>query len=251
MVRIIEEMSLNALPALETMIYDGWVLRFSRGYARRANSIYPLYQSKENINEKISKCEELYKSKGLDVIYKITKAAFPSNLDLLLEEYGYIIDAPTSVQGMNLDNVEEIKNESIICSSTINDEWFHSFCRMDNVSGEKRDVLYNTLENIIPKKFFVSLQRDEKIIGCGLGVLENDFIGLYNIVIDKEYRNKGYGREIVLSLLKLGKENGAKKAYLQVMENNPPALKLYSNVGFKEEYKYWYRVKKRVDLLKG
>jgi len=244
MIRTIEEMSLNALPALETMIYDGWVLRFSKGYARRANSIYPLYQSMENINEKISKCESLYKSKGLDAIYKITKAAFPSNLDLLLEEYGYIIDAPTSVQVMNLDNVEEARNEGIICSSTINHEWFDSFCRIVNESEEKREVLYNTLDNIIPKKFFVSLQRGEKIIGCGLGVLENDYMGLYNIVVDKEYRNKGYGREIVLSLLKLGKENGTMKAYLQVMENNPPALKLYSNIGFKEEYKYWYRVKK-------
>ena len=244
MVRIIEEMSLNALPALETMIYDGWVLRFSKGYARRSNSIYPLYQSMENINEKISKCESLYKSKGLDVIYKITKAAFPSNLDLLLEEYGYIIDAPTSVQVMDLDNIGEIKNENIICSSNINDEWFDNFCRLVNESEEKKDVMHSALDNVIPKKFFVSLRIDEKIIGCGLGVLENDYIGLYNIAVDKEYRNKGYGREIVISLLKLGKENGAKKAYLQVMENNPPALKLYSNVGFKEEYKYWYRVKK-------
>jgi len=244
MVRTIEEMSLNALPALETMIYDGWVLRFSKGYARRANSIYPLYETKENINEKISKCEELYKSKGLDVIYKVTSVAFPSNLDLLLEEYGYIIDAPTSVQVMNLDNVEEIKNENITCSSTINDEWFDNFCRLVNEPEEKRGVLHSTLENIIPKKFFVSLRIDEKIIGCGLGVLENDYIGLYNIAVDKEYRNKGYGRELVSCLLMLGRECGAKKAYLQVMENNPPALKLYSNVGFKEEYKYWYRVKK-------
>jgi len=245
MLRTIEEMSLNALPALETMIYDGWILRFSRGHARRSNSIYPLYESRENINEKISKCEELYNSKELDVIYKITSVAFPSNLDCLLEECGYIIDAPTSVQIMDLDNIKEIDNKNIIYSSTINDSWFQGFCRIVNESEEKKEILYNTLENIIPKKFFVLMQQEEKVIGCGLGVLQDDFIGVYNIVIDKEYRNKGYGREIVMNLLNLGKYNGAKKAYLQVMENNQPALRLYSNIGFKEEYKYWYRVKKK------
>lgn len=245
MIRAIEEMSLNALPALENMIYDGWLLRFSKGYARRANSIYPLYQSKEHIHQKIKICEDIYSSKGLNVIYKITPAVYPSNLDSILEESGYRVDAPTSVQVMSLDTIEEISSENIIFSSNVNEQWLENFCRMDNVSEERRDILKNTLENIIPKKYFVLIQHEGKVIGCGLGVLEDDFTGLYSIVIDKEYRNKGYGRELVLSLLKLGKENGAKKAYLQVMLNNAPALKLYSNIGFKEQYQYWYRVKEK------
>jgi N-acetylglutamate synthase len=33
-------------------------------------------------------------------------------------------------------------------------------------------------------------------------------------------------------------------AYLQVMLDNPVALNLYDSLGFKEIYKYWYRVKK-------
>jgi hypothetical protein len=43
MIRFIEELSLSALPALETVFLDGWVLRFSNDYTRRANSINPLY----------------------------------------------------------------------------------------------------------------------------------------------------------------------------------------------------------------
>ena len=38
----IEELSMNALPAMQTQIYDGWVIRFADGYTKRANSINPI-----------------------------------------------------------------------------------------------------------------------------------------------------------------------------------------------------------------
>lgn len=244
MIRSIEEMSMNALPAYENMIYDGWIMRFTKGYkAKRANSVYPLYKSTYDVNEKIKKCEEIYSSKGLDTVFKMTDEACPSNLDAILDKRGYKIDSPTSVQVLNLCNIQEPENEDIIISTSINNQWFGFLCAIDNIPDKNRAIQEEILKNIIPQKYFVLLQREDRIVGCGLGVVDNDFIGIYSIAVDKEYRNKGYGKEIVLNLLKMGKVHGAKKAYLQVMLNNLPALKLYSGIGFKEEYRYWYRVK--------
>ncbi|MNW35347.1 Acetyltransferase (GNAT) family protein [compost metagenome] len=93
---------------------------------------------------------------------------------------------------------------------------------------------------------FISLYYEGKVVACGLGVIEREYIGLYDIITDIEYRNRGFGEQLLLNLLKWGCENGAKYSYLAVVMNNIPALQLYSKIGYLEAYKYWYRVKDTV-----
>src|SRR4051812_28687177 len=97
LIRDMEERSINAWPALQTLLYDGWVLRFSNRYTRRANSVNPLYPSTLGINQKISACEQFYGRHGLNTVFKMTAQSTPG-LDALLAEQGYWPDAHTSVQ---------------------------------------------------------------------------------------------------------------------------------------------------------
>ena len=99
------------------------------------------------------------------------------------------------------------------------------------------------LYNIASKKCFAVLLKENQVISCGLGVLEKQYIGLFEIITAKTERRKGFGEELILNLLAWGKQNGAKKAYLQVVMNNEPALNLYSKLGFQEVYQYFYRIK--------
>jgi ribosomal protein S18 acetylase RimI-like enzyme len=82
-----------------------------------------------------------------------------------------------------------------------------------------------------------------KIISCGLGVLYSGYLGLFDIITDASYRQQGYGKLLIKNLINWGINNFAQTAYLQVMVNNIPAINLYSNLGFREQYQYWYRVK--------
>jgi GNAT superfamily N-acetyltransferase len=242
MIRIIEELSLNAWPSLHTILYDGWILRFADGYTKRANSIIPLYSSSLDLHEKISTCEKIYKEKNQKVIYKMTSAPVPADLDSELESRGYKTDALTSIQLIDLSNKITSASTSVILSSELTEEWLEAFCTMSNISINNKTVLGQILNLIILKKCFVSITTGSRITACGLGVIQNGYMGIFDIVTDLSFRKKGFATNIMEGLLSWGKANNAHTAYLQVMLNNEAALKLYEKLGFKEEYKYWYRV---------
>ena len=84
----IEEILINAFPAVEREIYDGWILNFSGGYTYRANCIYPFYHSTYDLEEKVIYCENQYRELLLPAVYKMTEA-IPKALDELLEVRGY------------------------------------------------------------------------------------------------------------------------------------------------------------------
>ena len=44
MIRYLEELALNAWTSIQTVVYDGWLIRFSNGYTKRANSVNPIYE---------------------------------------------------------------------------------------------------------------------------------------------------------------------------------------------------------------
>ena len=90
MIRTIEELSMNAWPALQTLHYDGWVLRLAAGYTRRANSVYPLYPSRIDLDEKIKSCKFLYRARNLPAVFKLTETSMPEALDASLDEHGYL-----------------------------------------------------------------------------------------------------------------------------------------------------------------
>jgi len=234
---------MNAWPSLQTMLYDGWVLRFAHGVTRRSNSINPIYQSLINLEEKIAFCEKVYSDKNLPTIFKLTSACNPPELDEVLSKRNYVRQAETSVQTYDLTTVLFETNTRIILDETLDEKWVNSFVDLNKFEDDKTQIYHEILKNIIPDTVYASYRISNQIVGCGLGVKQGDFIGLFDIVVDEEHRGVGLGYYIVTALMQWGKSKGATTAYLQVMTDNEIALHLYKKLGFLEKYKYWYRVK--------
>ncbi len=242
MIRYIEELSLNAWASLQTVVYDGWILRFSNGYTKRANSINPIYGSTEDLDYKLQYCEDIFLARNLKPVFKMTKSVYPESLDAILEERGYTSIDHTSVQLLSLSELRNPVIHTVRFDQELTDEWLNQFCMLNNQKANKT-TMKQMLSLILPKTCFVSLYDSDTLVGCGLGVLERGYLGVFDIVTDLRHRNRGFGEQLMLNLLKWGKDNGAEYAYLQVMLNNAPARRLYSKLGFQESYRYWYRLK--------
>ena len=243
MIRRLEEFSLNAWPALQTLLYDGWVLRFANGYTKRANSINPLYASTLDLREKIEYCERVYQSRNQRVVFKMTASVQPENLDEVLNRAGYRVDSPTSVQLLDLAALSEKPIHPATLSETLTDTWLDDFCQLSKTHDRDKPTIKRMLGQGILQECFAEIRDGDRAIVLGLGVLQVPYIAFFDIVVAPDMRNRGFGKQIMLSLLEWGKRNGAGVAYLSVMLNNPPALRLYEKLGFKEVYQYWYRIK--------
>ena len=243
MIQKIEEISLNAWPALETIQYDGWVIRYANGVTKRSNSVNPIYESSQNIDDKIEYCERFYRSKTLPVCFKITEIAQPSGLDQILEAHGYEHKYDVSIQLMDISNFSTETDKHIHLLEGTDDLWLNHYIKMNGSKLSDKPVYKKIIDKIASQKCLFTLTLNDTVIGCGLGVVEDKFVGLFDIVIDQQYRNHGFGKILIENILKWGKSKGADNAYLQVLADNAPTIRLYEKVGFKEKYSYWYRIK--------
>ncbi len=246
-IRQFEELSANAWAAPFTTLYDGWVIRYARGYTRRANSVMPLYPGALPLDDKLSYCEQFFEDRSLSTIFKMTTAALPTNLDDALAQLGYTYGAATSVQTLDLNRLTVAMNTGMAqldIRSYPSKVWIGAFQKMNDVAAIHHEVSRQMLaEHLLQPTHFVLLWDGSDPVAVAMLVIERGYAGIFDVVVNPQHRGNGYGRQMMLYLLALAQQNGAHTAYLQVMQENERAQRLYESLGFREVYSYWYRRK--------
>lgn len=240
----LEELSLNGWPALQTVIYDGWLLRFAEGYSKRSNSINPIYSNTLELDSKIKSCEEMYEQKGLRPVFKISPFTQPAFLDEELSVRGYEWIDQAIVKTVHLCDVASPSHADIGMESTITESWLDAITVFSKLSEDQRLITKKMLEQSPLEKCYAILHDNGIPVACGYAVIEDGWAGIYDIVTDPSRRNKGYGEQLVLHLLKWSKGRGATDGYLIVVKNNVPANRMYDKIGYVSQYEYGYRVKR-------
>ena len=272
-----QELTLNAFPVLHTEVYDGWILRFSGGEGYQGNCISPLYLSTRAYEDKIDYCENKFREKGLPCVFKMTPnvpAALDQQLAMRqyeLEDKTYIMEcsltsedslsseeaqvlssgSPTGEDGAQENNI--LAKTEIRLSHEIDDNWLEAFLTLEGMDKDICPETARAMLNAIRKPVYcAALYENEishgsnadcgRIVGCGLGVVEDNKIGIYDIRVESSFRQNGIGARICRAIMEEGKKEGAQKAFLHVSATNRPAVRLYQGLGFEEAYTYWYRV---------
>jgi ribosomal protein S18 acetylase RimI-like enzyme len=246
-IRHMEELSMNAWPALRQVFHDGWVLRFADGYTGRANSVHPLYDGTRDVEAKLQFCRRRYARVGIPLLFRMTEAARPTGLDDHLERLNFRAFNHASVQVKELpaDDATDAAVGDARGSETRTDAWTETVARFKAISPRQATTLAAILDHLTSPAYFATVYEGGEPVACGLAVAEDGWAGLFDIVTREDRRGRGHGSDLVRHLLGWARRQGATRAYLQVMLHNAPALRLYERLGFREAYQYWYRAAPR------
>jgi len=252
--RRIEEASLRAWPALTESDFDGWRLRFADGYTRRANSITPLGPSRLDLGDKITTCERLYAERGLPAIFRVTPFAPPA-LEEILAARRYTFRDQVEVRARALQGGPTVAGSparpftarSVRLWDLGLDRWLDVFAGLSGSADANRDAHRRVLSAVPGRRRLLTLAADDRPVACGMCVLHDGLLGLFDLITARDSRGRGFGSEILRRALRWGARAGAEAAYLQVLEENRVACRLYQRAGFAVVYRYHYREPPRED----
>ena len=245
LIKTIEDLSLNAWPSHQIELYDGWILRFSYFYTHRTNSVEQIGPSTIPVEEKIRYCESIYRRWGTPCIFKISPLVDPSFAQLL-ESKGYVTEHITNVMTMDLSDFDAASPDvPVTVSSFIPPKWIDGLFALKGTTNVMHRMVVPSMYRAIPKETVCTSISDDsgKIVATGLGIRDRDYIGVYAIHVHPDYRRRHYADSICRTILQKGKELGATRAYLQVVEGNTPAIYLYESLGFSYFYTYRFLLK--------
>jgi len=239
----IEAAASRAWPPIEREALHGWLLRYGRAGSRRLNSVQTLeFGPGTDLDESLAVVERWYQARQLPSCFQLNDAVRPTDLDAVLNDRGYERITPTSVM---------IANElpAIECHDLRIEILPHADARVlraitdPSWPAEKKDErvdLFARLES--PHVFALVMEGGDPIAG-GMCAVDGQLAGLFSMRTQAAHRGRGLARAVALRLMRWAREQGVRQLYLQVEDDNAPALHLYRQLGFERVYGYHYREK--------
>ena len=239
-VRRLEELAFRGWPALESRDIDGWRLRFSDGYTKRANSINALGPDAQTDAATVHRLEASYLARGQSPVWRLSPLAPPALADLLADR-GYRTLERSLLQVCPLHPGFAADPEVRIHPQPT-PAWIEAFCTYSPIRPEHRDTMRRMLAAIAAPAGFAFVQEAGRPLAMAIGAVEGDHMGLFDVLVMPQARRRGLARRITESLYAWAWQQGARFAYLQVVATNDAALPLYAAQGFRTVYAYEYRV---------
>jgi N-acetylglutamate synthase len=234
----VEETCLNAWPALREVLFDGWLLRFSAGLTRRANSANPL---RPVAQVDLPACEALYRRLALPTIFRVLTLVDPS-VDDQLTIAEYTREGESCVLYGAIGDIEAVPDPDVRLLSEATPDWFTAMAALQQHTSEQAATYRGIVGHVAVPTAFAALSADGDVVAVAYGAIHNKLLCYESVVTDNRRRRRGYGRRIITALAAWAREEGVHGACLEVEARNIPARSLYEAIGLKQElYRYHYR----------
>ena len=236
----IEDAALAVAQPAQQSFFDGWLLRYSPGKAKRARSINSIGAGVLPFAAKLEHCVGFYHQHQLPCLFRITPFSQPHNLDADLAAADFGAHQDTRVMALSLSNIGQSLPPSAAQSVTV-EQFAKAFCTLHRLDSGKASAERERYARTAHRGAFVVQFDDDTPVACGSLAVEGKFAGIFGMVTAAEFRGRGVATAIVAKLLNEARAAGAETAYLQVEADNAPARRAYLKFGFRDRYAYWYR----------
>ncbi len=118
--------------------------------------------------------------------------------------------------------------------------WIKTFAAWSDTPPEEIAGMRGILKRIPPPRAFFTDSAGDGPNALAIGVVTATDLGLFDFVVDPRRRRAGHGAALLGQVLAWGAARGARRAYLQVLRANAPAVRLYERFGFRPAYEYAY-----------
>ncbi len=237
----IERHSALGWPAPEVVMLNGWECRFAPGsQSRRVNSLTPMTPLPGLLPQTLAVARRLCRERGVACTVRTTPSIGADEI-AFLEAEGFIRKDTTSVEVAPLGG-GFVVDPDVVLASPPHADWLRAFADTSRLDASETDVIDRMLSAVSGAMIFARLTVDGVPVAFGRAVMIDGLLGVFQIATAPSMRRQGLGRKIVTSLMAWGRQQGAMRAYLQVVATNRPARTLYQGIGFKPLYPYTYYV---------
>lgn len=218
-IRALEHAAALAWPGTEQHWQDGWLLRAGSGHTSRANSAVPLLFSSST--EALSQIVSWYAGRGLPPWLALPERLLP-------------IKSPGVKQTRVLvrDLFPAPLPPGVALAAAPDERWLRVY---------ERDVPPDILTAVIDGTVVFATVGDA--VGRGAVTTAPDgtrWLGVSCVRVAESARRQGLARGVFAALSAWGAEQGATRAYVQVLEDNAPAQALYESLGFALHHRHRY-----------
>lgn len=214
-----------------TVEYDGWHL-----YKKKCEmvEVVPFEEGRIELSAKVKFCERFAKQSHSNIQFKIFSNRELDELDAILSQQNY---CRTKVQLLMIKKdmaVDISRNEKAIIKiiESSNNDFLN-----------RRDALGLHEISIGDKECICEIVVDGKIVGSAFSTINECKMGIFNVLVNGNFRREGYGELLLRALFHWGRTRGSKNAYLNVNNTNVAAISLYQKIGFIIESRIWIREK--------
>jgi ribosomal protein S18 acetylase RimI-like enzyme len=231
----IERAGARAVPAVENVAVEGWTVSIGRGAVNRMNSVTTFGVVPWDMFEAVEAVERRYRARRRAVMFRLTEA--DEELDDLLYARGYERSAEVVV--MARPATDQRLSPDVKVTRAATPTFVDDLSRLGGYSELRASEIGESLGALTLPYAVLRIGPD----AIGVGVVDRNLVGLFDIAVAPEHRRDGLGRRITEALIGWGHAEGAGRAYLQVHSQNQPAIALYLSLGFEETHRYWYRTR--------